>query len=86
MPSTFTATSSASTSPAADGGEYHPHAFLWTKDDGIRDRTLPAPFDDNSDALGHQSVGQAVGRSRDVDGNCHGFLQDGAMTDLELPG
>jgi probable HAF family extracellular repeat protein len=69
---------------AADDGEYHPHAFLWTKDDGIRDlRTLPAPFDDNSDAWGINQWGQAVGRSCDVDGNCHAFLwQDGAMTDL----
>jgi probable HAF family extracellular repeat protein len=69
---------------AADGGEYHPHAFLWTKDDGIRDLdTLPAPFDDNSDAWGINQWGQAVGRSCDVDGNCHAFLwQDGVMTDL----
>lgn len=69
---------------AADGGEYHPHAFLWTKDDGIRDLgTLPAPFDDNSDAWGINQWGQAVGRSCDLDGNCHAFLwQDGAMTDL----
>jgi probable HAF family extracellular repeat protein len=68
----------------ADGGEYHPHAFLWTKSGGIRDlRTLPAPLDDNSDAWGINQWGQAVGRSCDVDGNCHGFLwQDGVMTDL----
>jgi probable HAF family extracellular repeat protein len=69
---------------AADGGEYHPHAFYWTKEGGIRDLdTLPAPFDDNSDAWGINSWGQAVGRSCDVDGNCHGFLwQNGVMLDL----
>ena len=69
---------------AADGGNYHPHAFYWTKDDGIRDlETLPAPFDDNSDAWGINRWGQAVGRSCDVVGNCHAFLwQDGVMTDL----
>ena len=69
---------------ADDGGEYHPHAFLWTEDGGIRDLdTLPAPFDDNSDAWGINRWGQAVGRSCDVDGNCHAFLwQDGTMTDL----
>jgi probable HAF family extracellular repeat protein len=69
---------------AADGGEYHPHAFLWTEDGGIRDLlTLPAPFNDNSDAWGINYWGQAVGRSCDVDGNCHAFLwQNGAMTDL----
>jgi probable HAF family extracellular repeat protein len=69
---------------AADGGEYHPHAFLWTKADGIRDLgTLPTPFNDNSDAWGINQWGQAVGRSCDVDGNCHAFLwQDDVMTDL----
>jgi probable HAF family extracellular repeat protein len=69
---------------AADGGEYHPRAFLWTKEDGISDLgTLPAPFADNSDAWGINKWGQAVGRSCDFDGNCHAFLwQDGAMTDL----
>jgi probable HAF family extracellular repeat protein len=69
---------------AADGGEYHPHAFYWTKEGGIRDLgTLPAPFDDNSDAWGINSWGQAVGRSCDVDGNCHGFLwENGEMVDL----
>ena len=46
---------------AADGGEYHPHAFLWTKDDGIRDLgTLPAPFDDNSDAWGINQWGRRL--------------------------
>jgi probable HAF family extracellular repeat protein len=69
---------------AADGGDYHPHAFLWTSDDGIRDLgTLPAPFDDNSDAWGINRWGQVVGRSCDADGNCHAFLwQDDAITDL----
>ena len=69
---------------AADGGEYHPHAFHWTKEEGIRDLgTLPAPFDDNSDAWGVNRWDEAVGRSCDVDGNCHAFLwQNGAMTDL----
>jgi probable HAF family extracellular repeat protein len=69
---------------AADGGEYHPHAFYWTEEGGIRDlETLPAPFDDNSDAWGINKWGQAVGRSCDADGNCHAFLwQDGVMTDL----
>ena len=72
---------------AADGGDYHPHAFLWTADDGIRDLgTLPAPFDDNSDAWGINRWGQVVGRSCDADGNCHAFLwQDGAMRDLNVP-
>jgi probable HAF family extracellular repeat protein len=69
---------------AADGGEYHPHAFHWTEEDGIRDlETLPAPFNDNSDAWGINNAGQVVGRSCDVVGNCHAFLwQDGVMTDL----
>jgi probable HAF family extracellular repeat protein len=69
---------------AADGGEYHPHAFYWTKEGGIRDLdTLPAPFDDNSDAWGINSWGQAVGRSCDADGNCHAFLwENDAMVDL----
>jgi probable HAF family extracellular repeat protein len=69
---------------ADDGGEYHPHAFLWTKDDGIRDLgTLPAPLDDTSEAWGIDDSGQVAGRSCDVDGNCHAFLwQNGVMTDL----
>jgi probable HAF family extracellular repeat protein len=69
---------------AADGGEYHPHAFLWTESQGIEDLgTLPPPLDDNSDAWGINQWGQAVGRSCDADGNCHAFLwQDGVMTDL----
>jgi probable HAF family extracellular repeat protein len=73
---------------AADGGEYHPHAFLWTEENGIRDLgTLPAPFDDNSDAWGINNSDQVVGRSCDVDGNCHAFLwEDGVMRDLNEPG
>jgi probable HAF family extracellular repeat protein len=69
---------------AADGGNYHPHAFLWTKQGGIRDlETLPAPFDDTSEAWGINNSDQVVGRSCDVDGNCHAFLwQDGKMTGL----
>jgi probable HAF family extracellular repeat protein len=69
---------------AADGGEYHPHAFLWTESGGMVDLgTLPPPFDDNSDAWGINNWGQVVGRSCDADGNCHAFLwQDGAMRDL----
>ncbi len=70
---------------AADGGEYHPHALYWSESSGIVDLgTLPSPFDDNSDAWGINNQGQAVGRSCDVDGNCHASLwQDGAMTDLD---
>ncbi len=69
---------------AADGGEYHPRAFLWTENGGIVDLgTLPPPLDDNSDAWGINRLGQVVGRSCDVDGNCHAFLwQEGVMTDL----
>jgi probable HAF family extracellular repeat protein len=69
---------------AADGGEYHPHAFLWTKEDGMRDlETLPAPLHDNSDAWGINHRGQAVGRSCDAVGNCHAFLwEDDVMVDL----
>ncbi len=69
---------------AADGGEYHPHAFRWSEDSGIADlETLPSPLDDTSDAWGINSWGKVVGRSCDVDGNCHAFVwQDGAMTDL----
>ena len=68
----------------ADGGEYHPHPFLWTEEDGMRDLgALPAPFDDNGDAWGINQWGQVVGSSCDVDGNCRAYVwQDGAMTDL----
>ena len=68
----------------ADGGNLRPHAFLWTKSDGIEDLgTLPSPLDDNSDAWGINKRRQVVGSSCDVDGNCHAFLwQGGAMTDL----
>jgi probable HAF family extracellular repeat protein len=69
---------------AADGGEYHPHAFYWTEEAGIVDlETLPAPFHDNSDAWGINRRGQAVGRSCDAVGNCHAFLwENDAMVDL----
>jgi len=69
---------------AADGGNYHPHAFLWSRSDGIHDLgTLPPPFDDNSDAWRINRWGQVVGSSCDVDGNCHAYLwQNGVMTDL----
>ena len=73
---------------AADGGEYHPHAFHWTKEDGIVDLgTLPAPLNDNSDAWGINSWGQAVGRSCDVDRQLPRLPVAGRCDDRpELPG
>jgi probable HAF family extracellular repeat protein len=45
--------------------------------------TLPAPFDDTSDACGINKWKRTVGRSCDVDGNCHAVLwQNGAIRDL----
>jgi probable HAF family extracellular repeat protein len=73
---------------AADGGEYHPHAFYWAEGSGIADlRTLPSPLDGTSEAWGINRWGQVVGRSCSVDGDCHAFLwQDGVMSDLNEAG
>ena len=59
------------------------HAFLWTKETGMRDLgTLPGDF--NSGALGINDKGQVVGVSNDLSGNPRAFLwQKGmGMTDL----
>jgi probable HAF family extracellular repeat protein len=61
-----------------------PACVLWSESDGIVDlETLPAPFDDTSDAWGINKSGRTVGRSCDVDGNCHAVLwQNDAIRDL----
>jgi probable HAF family extracellular repeat protein len=58
------------------------HAFLWTKDSGIRDLgTLPGDF--SSLLFGINNKGQAAGFSCDINGNCRAVLwQNGEMTDL----
>lgn len=67
----------------APGTAFHPHAFLWTRNGGMRDiGTLSG--DDTSQASGINNAGQIVGQSCDADGACHGFVwQDGAMADLQ---
>jgi probable HAF family extracellular repeat protein len=69
-------------------GDTTAHAFLWTKDSGMKDLgTLPADF--SSLAKGINDKGQVVGQSCDIGGNCRAFLwQNGMMTDLNtlVPG
>ena len=58
------------------------HAFLWTKETGIRDLgTLPGDF--NSGALSINDKGDVVGVSNDTSGGARAFLwQNGVMHDL----
>ena len=63
-------------------GDTNSHAFLWTKDRGMKDLgTLTG--DVFSAAFGINNKDQVVGLSCDANGNCRGFLwKDGVMTDL----
>jgi probable HAF family extracellular repeat protein len=67
---------------AADGGNFNPRAFLWTRADGILD--LGAVSGDvTSQATGINKWRQVVGQSCDANDNCRGFLwQNGVMRDL----
>jgi probable HAF family extracellular repeat protein len=60
-----------------------PHAFLWTRKDGIRDLgTLPG--DATSQGSGINAPGRVVGQSCDAGGVCRGFVWDrGTMRDLQ---
>lgn len=71
----------ANNSPAG-AGDFHPHAFLWTPDRGIRDLgTLPG--DVTSQALGVNDRLEVVGTSCDAAGICRAFCwRDGTMTNL----
>jgi probable HAF family extracellular repeat protein len=67
---------------AADGGNMNPRAFLWIRDQGIRNLGA-VPGDLTSQATGINEWRQIVGQSCDVNDNCRGFLwQNGEMTDL----
>jgi probable HAF family extracellular repeat protein len=67
----------------ADGSNFNPRAFLWTRSQGIRN--LGAVSGDiTSQATGINEWRQIVGQSCDADDNCRGFLwQNGVMTDLQ---
>jgi probable HAF family extracellular repeat protein len=58
------------------------HAFLWTRETGMRDLgTLPGDL--NVVALGINDEGEVVGPSSDAAGNLRAYLwKDGVMTDL----
>ena len=58
------------------------HAFLWTKDAGIKDLgVLPGDFD--SGALAVNDRGEVVGVSNDKEGNARAFIwRNGLLTDL----
>lgn len=67
---------------AADGGDFQPHAFLWTHRDGLRDLGV-LPGDRTSQALGINTRRDIVGTSCDTDNNCRAFLwRRGRMVDL----
>lgn len=68
----------------APGIDFVPHAFIKLRGQPMRDlKTLPAPYDASSQALGINEWRQVVGQSCDADGNCHAFVwHDGAMIDL----
>ena len=69
-------------------GDTIKHAFLWTKNSGIRDLGTLSPGDSYSNCTGINSRGQVVGESCGPNG-CRAFLwQNGLMTDLNplVPG
>jgi probable HAF family extracellular repeat protein len=67
----------------ADGGNFNPRAFLWTRSQGIRNLHA-LPGDVTSQATGINEWRQIVGQSCDAGDNCRGFLwQNGEMTDLQ---
>jgi probable HAF family extracellular repeat protein len=67
----------------ADGGNFNPRAFLWTRSQGIRNLGA-VPGDVTSQATGINEWRQIVGQSCDADDNCRGFLwQNGQMNDLQ---
>jgi probable HAF family extracellular repeat protein len=67
----------------ADGGNLNPRAFLWTRNQGLRNLGA-VPGDVTSQATGINEWRQIVGQSCDAADNCRGFLwQNGEMTDLQ---
>jgi probable HAF family extracellular repeat protein len=67
----------------ADGGNLNPRAFLWTRNQGLRNLGA-VPGDVTSQATGINEWRQIVGQSCDASDNCRGFLwQNGVMTDLQ---
>ena len=67
----------------APGTALAPHAFLWTRKDGMRDLgTLPG--DTTSQGSGLNAPGRVVGQSCNAAGVCRGFVWDrGTMRDLQ---
>ena len=58
------------------------HAFLWTRDSGMKDLGVVAG-DDNSGGLAINNRGEVVGVSNDKEGNARAFIwRNGLMTDL----
>jgi probable HAF family extracellular repeat protein len=58
------------------------HAFLWSRDTGMKDLGV-LPGDDNSGALAINERGEVVGVSNDTDGNGRAFIwRNGLMSDL----
>jgi probable HAF family extracellular repeat protein len=67
---------------AALAGNKTSHAFLWTRDAGMKDLGVVAG-DYNSGALAINDRGEVVGVSNDADGNGRAFIwRNGLMTDL----
>ncbi len=69
---------------AADGGQLHEHAFLWTPENGMRDLGTLYPGDVHSQALGINARDQVVGVSCTAHfASCHAFVwENGRMSDL----
>lgn len=67
---------------AALAGNKASHAFVWTRDAGMKDIGVLSG-DDNSGALAVNDRGEAVGVSNDAKGDARAFLwRNGLMTDL----
>ncbi len=67
---------------AALAGNKTAHAFLWTRDAGMKDLGV-LPGDDNSGGLAINDRGEVVGVSNDTQGNGRAFIwRNGLMTDL----
>ena len=67
---------------AALAGNKTSHAFLWTRDAGMKDLGVVAG-DYNSGALAINDRGEVVGISNDTEGNGRAFIwRNGIMTDL----